>query len=437
MNLRLANLSDLKPDPNNAREHGEDNLEAIEKSLRNFDQVEPLVVQKGTGMVIGGNGRLAVMTKMGLSECWVVEVEADDQRARALGLALNRTAELADWNQKALADLLATLPQDVRCDVGWTDADYHRMCAQLNDGQTVEDEAPAVRPDPVSRAGELWLMDEHRLLCADSTDLNCVKRVMDGHKAALVQTDPPYLIDYTGSRKLNGQERGKDWSASYHEVEIADADGFFRKLFGNVLEVVAPHAAVYCWHAHPRYVTLATIWQDLGILNHQMIIWVKPAALFGHTFYMFRHEPCLFGWVKGSIPPHDGDHSFNSVWEIDWEGRARVTNNQHPTQKPVEIFARPIRKHTRAGDVCFEPFSGSGSQLIAAEQLKRRCYAIEIEPVFVDVAVRRWQSLTGKDATLDGDGRTFNQIEKERVGGRAVPEEKAPTEVGAGEQEAA
>ena len=125
---------------------------------------------------------------------------------------------------------------------------------------------------------------------------------------------------------------------------------------------------------------------------------MKPTSVFGRVYWHFRHEPCVMGWVKGSKPEHDGTHEFNSVWEVDWEGKARIVGNEHPTQKPVELFARPMRKHTRRGDICFEPFSGSGSQLIAGEKLGRRVFAMEIEPKFVDVAISRWEAFTGKKA---------------------------------------
>jgi len=226
----------------------------------------------------------------------------------------------------------------------------------------------------------------HRLLCGDSTKREDVLRLMAGEKAALFSSDPPYLVDYTGDRP---NKSGKDWTAIYHEVDIKDATGFFRALFANVLEVLAPHSAIYCWHAHKRVFDIIAVWRELGILDHQQIIWVKPTAVFGRVFWHFRHEPCLMGWRKGSIPPHDGDQLFDSVWEIDWEGKARIVGNDHPTQKPVEIFARPIRKHTRKGDIVFEPFNGSGSQLVAAEREGRLCYAIEIEPAFVAVALER------------------------------------------------
>jgi DNA modification methylase len=143
-------------------------------------------------------------------------------------------------------------------------------------------------------------------------------------------------------------------------------------------------------------------------VDHQQVVWVKPCATFGRVYWHFRHEPCVMGWRKGSQPEHDGQHEHDSVWEVDWDGKARVATD-HPTSKPVELFRRPMRKHTKPGDVCFEPFSGSGSHLIAGEELGRRVRAIEISPAYVDVAIRRWQGATGKAAILDGDGRTYDE----------------------------
>jgi DNA modification methylase len=234
---------------------------------------------------------------------------------------------------------------------------------------------------------------------------------MDGEKAALVATDPPYLVDYTGERP---NDSGKDWTATYREIDIEDADGFFRAVFVNVLDVLGPKGAIYCWHAHKRCGDIQRIWRELGILDHQQIIWVKPTPVFGRVYWHFRHEPCVMGWRQGDKPEHDGVHDHDSVWEVDWEGKARSVNSGHPMAKPTELFVRPIKKHTNVGDVVFEPFSGSGSQLIAAERTGRRCRAIEISQPFVDVAIRRWENATGQEATLDGDGRTFAEVAAER-----------------------
>ena len=407
LEIRRVALNDLHLDPANARQHGEENMEAIVASLQRFGQAEPLVVLKSTGRVIGGNGRLVAMKKLGWSEADVVEMDIDDLQATALGIALNRTGELAEWDMPALSRLLEELRAEESLDgVGFDSTDIDEILASI-EGEIeneIDDPGPPPPPrDPVSQRGDLWILDDHRLLCGDATDLDDVRRVMDGEKAALVATDPPYLVDYTGERP---NDSGKDWSATYKEVEIKDAEGFFRATFTNILDVLGPNAAIYCWHAHKRCGLIQRIWEDLGILDHQQIVWVKPASVFGRVYWHFRHEPCAMGWRKGSKPEHDGHHEFDSVWEVDFEGLARRSAD-HPTCKPIELFARPMRKHTKAGAICFEPFSGSGSQIIAAEKLGRRCRAIEISEPFVDVAVKRWEQATGKSAVLEATGETF------------------------------
>src|SRR5690606_29543204 len=157
------------------------------------------------------------------------------------------------------------------------------------------DEVPEPPKVALTRPGDLWVLGKHRLLCGDSTKPADVDRLLDGQKAALCATDPPYLVDYTGERP---DDSGKDWSDTYREVEITDADGFFRGVFGNVLRVLAPHAAIYCWHAHKRQRLIAEVWEELGILDHQQVIWVKPTPVFGRVFWHFRHEPCMMGWPR-------------------------------------------------------------------------------------------------------------------------------------------
>ncbi|MBN2024068.1 MAG: site-specific DNA-methyltransferase [Pirellulales bacterium] len=247
-----------------------------------------------------------------------------------------------------------------------------------------------------TKPGQLWTIASrhggaHRLLCGDATRAEDVLRAMDGAQAALVATDPPYVVDYTGDRprpRARKTRAGKDWTDLFREPKAKDARAFFAAVFQNVLAVLADHAAIYVWHAHKRHPILADVWRELGILEHQQIVWVKPASVFGPSYWHWRHECCLMGWRRGSQPPY-GPREHNSVWEVDYEGKKRIVGNLHPTQKPVELFARPIRRHTQPGDVCFEPFCGSGSQLVAAERIGRRCYAIELEPAFVAVALER------------------------------------------------
>ncbi|HEX5010324.1 MAG TPA: site-specific DNA-methyltransferase [Planctomycetota bacterium] len=395
-------ISSLVPDPANVRQHSPGNLDAIVGSLRRFGQQKPIVVDQD-GIVRAGNGTLLAARQLGWTEIDVVRTGLRGLEATAYSIADNRTTDLSAFDEPALAQLLQQLQADEAGldGVGFTGAEIDELLAELAGPKALDDHGPMAPPvNPVSRPGDLWHLGEHQLLCGDATKWADVERLMAGEHAALVATDPPYLVDYTGERP---NASGKDWSATYREIDIEDAAGFFRDVFTHVLAVLAPHAAIYCWHAHKRCGEIQRVWAELGIVDHQQIIWVKPAAVFGRVYWHFRHEPCAMGWKKGSQPAHDSDHQFDSVWEVDWEGKARFTGD-HPTTKPVELFARPMRKHTKAGDVVFEPFSGSGSQLIAAESLRRRCRALELAPAYVDVALRRWETATGKQALLDGKG---------------------------------
>jgi DNA modification methylase len=412
MVIEVWSIGSVRPYDNNPR-NNEAAVEAVAHSIKTYGFRQPIVVD-GSGVIVCGHTRLKAALSLGLNEVPVhVARDLSPEQVKALRIADNRLHELATWDNALLAVELGELA-DLGVDVGLLGFTPEQIAAITNDpigteGQTDPDDVPEPPPaaSVVTKRGDLWLLGDHRLLCGDSTDARDVDRLMDGHQAALVATDPPYLVDYSGERP---NDSGKDWSATYREVEITDADRFFRGVFTNVLRVLAPHSAIYCWHAHKRQALISKVWEDLGILDHQQIVWVKPTPVFGRVYWHFRHEPCMMGWRKGSQPVHDSDHAFNSVWEVDWEGKSRIVGNEHPTQKPVELFARPMRKHTQAGDICFEPFSGSGSQLIAAEQLGRRCFAMELEPVFVEVAVRRWEAFTGKIAErIPADSHSPNE----------------------------
>jgi len=384
-------------------------------SIRRFGWQQPIVARR-SGEVIAGNTRLKAAQELGMTEVPVWWLEGTDLDAVAFGIADNRTHTFSEFDEPALVKLLEQLKAEDALDgVGYSTEDIDALVQKLREQEEVDkqldDDGPEDPPAvAIAKTGDLWCLGDHRLLCGDSTSLKDVHRVMGSDKAALVATDPPYLVDYTGERP---NDSGKDWTATYREIDIQDADGFFRAVFVNVLEVLGPKGAIYCWHAHKRSGDIQRTWRELGILDHQSVIWIKPTPVFGRVYWHFRHEHCLMGWREGSKPEHDGVHEHDSVWEVDWDGKSRIVGNEHPCTKPVELFVRPIKKHTKVGDVVFEPFSGSGSQLIAAERTGRKCHAIEISPPYIDVAIRRWQKATGKDATLDGDGRTFNEIAAE------------------------
>jgi len=405
-------------------------VDAVARSLQEFGFRQPIVVD-ADGVIIVGHTRWRAARQLGLETVPVHVADLDEVKARAYRIADNQTATIADWDMDLLPGELRDL-EGAGFDLsvlGWGQEDLDAMLAEVGGGGGAAEDADEVPEPPkvaLTRPGDLWVLGKHRLLCGDSTKPADVDRLLNGEKAALCATDPPYLVDYTGERP---DDSGKDWSDTYREVEITDAESFFTGVFTNVLRVLAPHAAIYCWHAHKRQRLIAEVWERLGILDHQQIVWVKPTPVFGRVFWHFRHEPCMMGWRQGSMPEHDSDHEFSSVWEVDWEGKSRIVGNEHPTQKPVEIFARPMRKHTRPGDLCYEPFSGSGSQLIAAESLGRRCCAMELEPVFVDVAVRRWERYTGKTARRYGpDGVELPGLEAAPAGEGAGGDDEFTTE---------
>ena len=171
----------------------------------------------------------------------------------------------------------------------------------------------------------------------------------------------------------------------------------------------------YCWHAHSVYPVIVEAMQRNGLLAHQQVVWVKPVATLSHSFYQYRHEPCIFGWRQGFKPEH-GASVTGTVWEFDYDGKNRMVGNEHPTQKATRLFEIPMEQHTRVGEVCLEPFSGSGTQLIAAEKLRRRCRAAEIVPAFVDCGLRRWERATNKRAVLEGTNKTSAEVRTERLG---------------------
>ena len=414
-------LADLKPAPYNPREISEEAMAGLRHSLEKFGLVDLLVVNKRNMHIISGHQRYKILTSENVETVTAIMVDLDDIAEKAMNVTLN-SQEIAGYWTSAITPLLEQLRRDMADDYielrmkelreGLSEFESENMGA----GKTLPDDIPEPPKDPITRQGDLWILGDHRLLCGDSTNPDDVARLMDGHKANLFATDPPYCVDYTGKDRPNG---GKDWSGVYHETEIKDAVDFHRKFYTVALKHIQPNTAMYLWHASKRRHEIQQVCDELDILVHQQIIWVKPCTILTYSFYSWRHEPCLLMWVRGSKPPYkpkdksigtvwrvdflkSGDPAspdyYTDVWELDWEGKKRNPGIDHPTVKPTEVFAIPMRVHTNVGDICYEPFSGSGSQIIAGERVNRRVFAMEMEPVFCDVAVKRWEDFTGRKA---------------------------------------
>lgn len=425
-------LERLKPYVRNAKTHGADQVAKIAGSMARFGWTVPVLVG-ADGEVIAGHGRILAAAQLGLTEAPVIVLDhLTEEQRKAYRLADNKLTELGGWDEALLAAELQELAADDfdLSVVGFSDAELDQLLA-FDVGGDGGAEGPGTPPvvvpepprNPASRRGDLWILGDHRLLCGDSTSAADVRRLMNGERAALFATDPPYLV-YDGS---NHPTRNKDWSPSYG-VTWDDSsqgaelyDGFIR---AAIDEAITEDAAWYCWHASRRQAMLEACWEKAGAFVHQQIIWVKDRGVLTRSHYLWKHEPCFMGWVRPHRPPKVADETLASTWVI--PSLAGEERPDHPTPKPLDCFAIPMRQHVARGGLCYEPFSGSGSQIMAGEATGRRVFAMEISPAYVDVAVERWQAETGRDAILDGDGRTFATVKAERLGAGAEPAAEAP-----------
>jgi DNA modification methylase len=410
----------LRPHPRNYRRHPEHQLAVLQESLRVHGQQKPVVITPD-GTILAGHGVVEAARAEGWSQvaCHVY----DGPYPEAFLAIDNRASDLAEDDEIALAQLLKDLDaEELLPAAGWDQDDLAELLARTElqpDGDIEDVEAPEPPEIAVSRTGDVWLLggpepkSQHRVMCADSTDLQAVAMLMDGERAGLLATDPPYGVAYDGNqhrRAVSPTQHGG--GLIYAPIENDDLAGceleeFLAKAFRAAGEHLASNAAWYVWHASSTRAHFLSALASAGVRVHQEIVWVKEGFQFGRSDYHWQHEPCLYGWREGHV--FLGERNQSTVWQI-----SRQTEHQHPTSKPVELWARPIQNHLRNGEVMLDVFLGSGTALIAAEQLGRRCCGMEIAPQYVDVSVLRWQRLTGKPAILAGDGRSFAEIAQER-----------------------
>jgi DNA modification methylase len=421
LNFQMMPLAELVPAPYNPRAISPEALAGLRGSVERFGLVEPVVWNRRTGRVVGGHQRLKVLQQMGVADTQVVVVDLDEIEEKALNVALNNPAIAGEFTADIhllLAEINAAMPELgelLRFD-DLADQTKKLLAALTpNDGLTDPDAVPDAPAVPITHPGDLWILGGHRLVCGDSGDPAVLDLLMDGQQAKLYATDPPYGVGYDGTShpqnardKLDGREPGtqnRDWGDEYwdHFNSSSEFEAFLERIFLSAKPRVAKAAAWYCWHASATASSFLRAWEATGIRYHQTITWVKPAFVLGFAMWNYRTEPCLMGWQQGNKPealPVPDEHS--NAWEVDWEGKARCTDGNHPTQKPVRLFELPMLKHTRPGDICLETFAGSGSQVIAAERLGRRCFAVERMPGFCDVIVQRWEQYTGQTAIRIG-----------------------------------
>lgn len=349
---------------------------------------------------------------------------------KAFRLLVNRPVEWAWWDEEALALELQEI-QDMDFDVSLTGFDVHEIDTLLTlDDEERANAAPPLPETPISRLGDLWVLGNHRVFCGDATRAEAVARLPGERKPRLMVTDPPYGIELDSEWRdragLNGcgpaePSYMKKRTAAHLETKIS---GDTRADWSEAFELVPSLVAAYVWHASKFTREVLDKLLRIGFEHHQQIIWNKGRTVLTRTLYWFAHEPAWF--VRKKNAPWYGKAGENStIWESPSPkfimGGSDEDKYDHPTQKPIELMRRPILNHLRRGELVYDPFLGFGTTLAAAALTERVCFGIELDPKYVDVIVRRWQALTGKQATLDGDGRTFEEIAAERTDASTPP----------------
>jgi DNA modification methylase len=413
---------DLTLDPQNANRGTARGRETVTKSLEECGAGRSILADRH-GVILAGNKTFTAARELGLP-IRVVESAGDelvvvkrtdlaldeDDRARRLAYLDNRSSELGlEWDLEQLRADLARGIDLAGC--GFSDGELAALLAQIapEPGRTDPDDVPEPPEEPVTRLGDLWVLGKHRLLCGDSTCATDVTRLMAGERAGLMPTDPPYLVDYDGgnhpqSYNTKGQKREEGTSTKHWDAytDHEHAVGFYRDFIGvAIAHALTDRPFVYQWFGMMRVDVVLEAWKANGLLPHQVIIWHKSRPVLARCDFMWDYEPCMYGWIQGQRPEPEVRPPANAraVWDVDQrEGIEDGAGRNHPTMKPVEVIRRPLEWHTQPGELIYEPFSGSGTAIIAAEMTGRRCYALELSPVFVDVAVTRWQNFTGKEA---------------------------------------
>lgn len=397
--------------PKNARKWSARAIETVAASIKAYGWRQPIVVDSEDVIVIG-HLRRAAGKSLGLQECPVhVAADLTPEQIRGLRLADNRTSEESAWD----LDLLRVEMGELK--VAGFDLSLTGFTTREVDGFTLaanpaEDEVPPVPENPVTRLGDLWLLGPHRVLCGDATNASDVTILLAGVKTpVLMVTDPPYGVDYDPNWRNEAAEKGLiqfgatrvAYMPKGSDKEAAWAD--VHRLF--------PGDVAYVWHAGLHAREVAEALNAAGFEIRCQIIWRKARYAISRGHYNYQHEPCWYAVRKGKTAHWQGANNLSTVWDV-----ATIEGNEaqtlHAAQKPVELMRRSILNHTKEGDATYDAFLGSGTMIIAAELTKRICYGLELAPQHCDVIVTRWQNITGKQATLDGDGRTFAEVQAER-----------------------
>lgn len=384
-------VADLIPYAANSRTHSDAQVAQIAASIKEFGWTNPILVA-GDDTIIAGHGRLLAARKLALVEVPVIVLDhLSKSQQRALVIADNQLALNAGWNM----DMLKAEIEDLQLDdfdlniLGFDDKFLDGLLEpEPTAGLTDEDDVPEVPETPKTVLGNVWVLGNHRLMCGDSTSIDAVDKLMNGAKADMVFTDPPYGVDYKG---INNDDR-------------SGLDGLLRGAFSSYLATSKSGASIYVFHSDKCADIFHSVFRQFFHFS-SMVIWAKNSLTLSRTDYQSQHEPCLYGWMKGGTHTFYGDRKQVSVWRFDKE---RVEG--HTTPKPVALIERALSNSSKGGDIVSDLFGGSGSTMIACEKTNRHSRMMELDPKYCDVIIKRWQDFTGKEAVHAETGETFNGL---------------------------
>jgi len=372
LNVVTMKIADLKAYENNPRKN-EKAVDAVANSINSFGFKVPVIIDKNN-VVVAGHTRLMACKKLGIDEvpCVIADDLTEDQ-IKAFRIADNKTAELADWDFDKLKEELGSIEIDME-QFGFTDLE------KIMDREVMEDEFDeneALPENPYAMKGDVFILGKHRVMCGDATSKDDVLKLVDGKIADMIFTDPPYNVDYEGSTGMKIQ------NDKQNDTDFKD---FLFKSFKNMAEVTKPGGSIYCCHADTEGLNFRSAFIEAGFKLAECLVWVKNSLVLGRQDYHWRHEPILYGWKEGGSHYFIEDRTQDTVWEYN----KPKANDLHPTMKPLELVGRAIKNSSRKDNFVLDLFGGSGSTLIAAEQIQRSAYLMEIDERYVDVIVKRY-----------------------------------------------
>ena len=402
LKVEYRNIKELIPYCNNSRTHSDEQVLQIASSIKEFGFTNPVLID-GQGGIIAGHGRIMAAQKLKMDEVPTITLsDLSEAQKKAYIIADNKLALNSGWDDELLKielEQLKELDFDLGL-IGFSDDELALlMGGETTEGLVDEDQAPELVDDPITVLGDVWLLGNHRLMCGDNTSIDAINILCNGRAVDMWLTDPPYNVAYEG--KTKDALKIQNDSMGNEDFRI-----FLRDCCVTADTVMKAGAVFYIWHADSEGYNFRGACLDAGWKVRQCLIWKKSVLVMGRQDYHWKHEPCLYGWKDGAGHLWAADRKQTTILEFDKPQR----NGEHPTMKPVALFEYQMLNNTKGGDIVLDSFGGSGTTIIAAEKNGRIGYAMEPDPKYCDVIIKRWQDFTGKSATLESSGKTYNEL---------------------------